>query len=81
MKIIILLIIGSDTTKEMLLPFHLPDVSIEFGTSDISQLTLFKLKFMSWMKCNAIYPDSQCYPYAEFPTSFVWDKKIRDWRP
>lgn len=64
----------------MVLPFHLPDLLIEFGSSVVTQLTLSKLQFMSWMKCNTIYPDAQRYFNAEFSTSFFLDKKIHDWR-
>ncbi|KAL0845782.1 hypothetical protein Bca101_019028 [Brassica carinata] len=65
----------------MVLPFHLPDLAVEFDSCYVPTLTISKLKFISWMKCNAIYPQAQNYLYTEFPTNFVWDNKIRDWRP
>ena len=65
----------------MVLSFHLPDLPIEFGSSNLSQLSLSNLKLLSWMKFNAIYPYEQYYLYAEFSAGFVWDTKKQDWRP
>ncbi|KAF2563218.1 hypothetical protein F2Q70_00017794 [Brassica cretica] len=58
-----------------------PDSQMEFVSSGVPTMTLSKLKFISGMKCNAIYPDAQGYLYAEFRAAFVWDNKIHDWRP
>lgn len=74
--IIKLLIIGSVNTSKMVLPFHLPDIPIEFGFSDVTTLTLSKLKFSTWMKCNSIYPVAKRYLYSEYPTAFVWDYRF-----
>ncbi|KAF3537297.1 hypothetical protein F2Q69_00023649 [Brassica cretica] len=58
-----------------------PDSQMEFVSSGVPTMTLSKLKFISGMKCNAIYPDARGYLYAEFRAAFVWDNKIHDWRP
>lgn len=79
--IIKLLILGSVNTSKMVFPFHLPNIPIEFGFSDVTTLTLSKLKFLTCMKCNSIYPDAKRYHYSEYPINFVWGYKIRNWRP
>ncbi|KAL0668901.1 hypothetical protein Bca4012_031605 [Brassica carinata] len=63
----------------MVLPFHLPDIPIQFGSSDVPPLILSDLKFLTWMKCNAIYPDAQRYLYPDAQRYLY--PKIRDWRP
>lgn len=65
----------------MVLPFQLSDLPNEFECDKLLPLSVVDLKFLSWIKCNTIYPQAKRYLYVKFSTGFVWDRMIKDWRP
>ncbi|XP_057450048.1 uncharacterized protein LOC130741224 isoform X4 [Lotus japonicus] len=40
-----------------------------------------KSMFLAWMEANCKYPLGRGLTYAEFPSSFVYDKKKKEWHP
>ncbi|XP_024004882.1 uncharacterized protein LOC112082028 [Eutrema salsugineum] len=77
----------SRTVSMTKLPFHLPNQQLMIYNEDdhaeevVERVTVGMSKFMAWMECNKEYEEGRSLTYVEFPRKFVFDTKLRKWKP
>ncbi|KAK9675816.1 hypothetical protein RND81_11G033300 [Saponaria officinalis] len=69
------------------LNFHLPNeqsvIYNEFDSLDVvlEKSSIEETMFLAWMECNKKYQEAKNLTYVEFPSKFVWKRKLRQWTP
>ncbi|XP_026398121.1 uncharacterized protein LOC113293891 [Papaver somniferum] len=69
------------------LPYHLEgEHQVIFRDTDVLEDVLDNpsakcTKFLEWFEANKKYQEARDITYADFPSEFVWDNTIKEWRP
>ena len=69
------------------LSFHLEDEqNVIFPENEpldevLSKPSVRNSMFLQWMEANKIYEEARHLTYAQFPNKFVWDSRLRKWKP
>ncbi|XP_076918409.1 uncharacterized protein LOC143578824 [Bidens hawaiensis] len=75
------------TPSVMRLAFHLPgEQHVVYGANEdiediLNKTTNASSMFTGWFECNKNHDLAKTLTYAEFPTKYVWKKKLRKWEP